>query len=259
MGVDAADYDRSGHPHIVVGNFHNEMLGLYHNEDGDFFVDVAPRTEVGRASLLSVTWAVFFLDYDLDGFLDIFAANGGTEESQGMDRRARLSQRPLLLRNSGNGTFDNVTATLGDAFNRPLMGRWAAYADFDGDGDLDLVIATLAGPPHVFRNDGGQGHNWLRVRAVGSRSNRSGLGTVVRRDELVGNSMADGAQWVELRVAERVDIDVRAWARRTRVGDDSGMAVGEDPVVRGSGAESGHRGRRGARPCRIVDSRVFKS
>ncbi len=88
MGVDAADYDRSGRPHIVVGNFLNEMLGLYHNRDGATFVDVAPRSTVGRASLLSVTWAVFFLDYDLDGFLDIFAANGGTDESQGMDSRA---------------------------------------------------------------------------------------------------------------------------------------------------------------------------
>ena len=74
MGVDAADYDRSGRPHLVVGNFINEMLGLYHNRDGAAFVDVAPRSEVGRASLLSVTWAVFFLDYDLDGFLDVFAA-----------------------------------------------------------------------------------------------------------------------------------------------------------------------------------------
>src|SRR5204862_4426737 len=75
MGVDAADYDRSGRPHLVVGNFYNEMLGLYHNENGERFVDAAPRTPVGRASLLNVTWGVFFLDYDLDGFLDIFAAN----------------------------------------------------------------------------------------------------------------------------------------------------------------------------------------
>ena len=89
MGVDAADYDRSGRPHVVVGNFLNEMLGLYRNRDGAVFEDVAPRSTVGRASLLSVTWAVFFLDYDLDGFLDIFAANGGTDESQGMDSRAR--------------------------------------------------------------------------------------------------------------------------------------------------------------------------
>ena len=101
MGVDAADYDRSGRPHLLVGNFVNEMLGLYHNRDGAVFVDVAPRSAVGRASLLSVTWAVFFLDYDLDGFLDIFAANGGTDESQGMDSRARLSQPPLVLRNQG--------------------------------------------------------------------------------------------------------------------------------------------------------------
>jgi hypothetical protein len=180
MGVDAADYDRSGRPHIVVGNFYNEMLGLYHNENGERFVDVAPRSAVGRASLLNVTWGLFFLDYDLDGFLDIFAANGGTDSSEGMDRRARLSQPPLLLRNNGNGTFANVTTALGSAFNRPIMGRGAAYADLDGDGDLDLIVATLAGPAYVFRNDGGNHNNWLRVRAIGSRSNRSGLGTVVQ-------------------------------------------------------------------------------
>ncbi len=188
MGVDAADYDRSGRPHLVVGNFLNEMLGLYHNRDGALFTDVAPRSAVGRASLLSVTWAVFFLDYDLDGFLDIFAANGGTDESQAMDSRARLSQAPLMLRNQANGTFDNVTASLGAAFNRPLMARGAAYADFDADGDLDIAVGSLAGPAYLFRNDGGNRQNWLRVRAIGSRSNRSGIGTLVRV------SSASGAQ-----------------------------------------------------------------
>jgi enediyne biosynthesis protein E4 len=189
MGADAADYDRSGRPHVVVGNFFNEMLGLYHNENGASFTDVAPRSPVGRASLLSVTWGVFFLDYDLDGYLDIFAANGGTDESQGMDARARLSQPPLMLRNHANGAFENVTSRLGAAFNRPLMARGSVYADFDGDGDLDLVIATLAGPAYLFRNEGGNRNNWLRVRLVGSRSNRSGLGAVVRV------TSASGSQW----------------------------------------------------------------
>jgi hypothetical protein len=186
MGVDAADYDRSGRPDILVGNFTNEMLGLYRNEDGRSFVDVAPRSEVGRSSLLFVTWAVFFLDVDLDGWLDIFAANGGTDESQGRDARARLSQPPLVLRNRANGTFENATPSLGAAINRPLMARGAAHADFDGDGDSDIVLSTLGGPALLFRNDGGNRNNWLRVRAIGSaagdgyRTPRSGLGAAVR-------------------------------------------------------------------------------
>jgi hypothetical protein len=94
-----------------------------------------------------------------------------------------------LLRNRGDGTFENVTPSLGAAFNRPMMARGAAYADFDADGDLDIAVATLAGPAYLFRNDGGNRNNWIRVRAVGSQSNRSGLGAVVRV------TSASGTQW----------------------------------------------------------------
>lgn len=186
MGTDAADYDRSGRPHIVVGNFVNEMLGVYHNENGTLFRDVAPRSEIGRASLLAVTWATFFLDADLDGWLDIFAANGGTDESQGRDARARISQTPLLLRNrgvvggSGGVTFENVSPALGSAFNRPVMARGAAYLDFDADGDLDLAMTTLDGPAVLFRNDGANANRWLRVQVSGTTSNRSGIGADVK-------------------------------------------------------------------------------
>jgi hypothetical protein len=122
---------------------------------------------------------VFFLDYDLDGFLDLFALNGGTDESQAMDSRARLSQPPLMLRNRGNGTFENVTKLLGTAFNRPIMGRGAAFLDFDGDGDLDIAAVTLNGPAYLFRNDG-TSNNWLQVRLAGSKTNRNGIGGGVR-------------------------------------------------------------------------------
>ena len=124
MGADAADYDRSGRPDLIVGNFAYEMLGLYHNEDGVGFADRAPRSAVGRSSYLSTTWAVFFLDYDLDGYPDIFAANGANDASQGSrDRRTQIAQPPLLLWNRQNGTFDDVTSSLGESFNRPIMGR----------------------------------------------------------------------------------------------------------------------------------------
>jgi hypothetical protein len=185
MGVDSGDYDRSGRPHLIVGNFSNQMLGLYHNEGNGLFVDEAPRSTVGRASLLTLTFGLFFFDYDLDGLPDIFAANGHIEEEIGrVQPKIRYQELPLLLHNAGKGKFDQV-----DAFAKPMVARGAAYGDFDRDGDLDILISTNNGPAYLYRNDGGNRNHWLQLKLVGTKSNRDGIGAVVRV------TSAGGTQW----------------------------------------------------------------
>ncbi|MFN7922913.1 MAG: CRTAC1 family protein [Bryobacteraceae bacterium] len=181
MGVDAADYDRSGRMHLLVGNFSNQMLGLYHNEGKGLFVDEAPRSTVGRASLLSLAFGVFFYDYDLDGQLDIFAANGHIDEEIGrVQPKVSYKQSPLLFRNVGKGKFEDATKSVGAQLSRAVVARGAAYGDFDNDGDLDLLVSTNGGPAYLYRNDGGNKNNWITVSLEGSKSNRNGIGAVVR-------------------------------------------------------------------------------
>jgi hypothetical protein len=190
MGADAGDYDGSGRPHLLVGNFSNQMLGLYHNEGNGLFVDEAPSSAVGRSSLLSLSFGVFFFDYDLDGRPDIFAANGHIEDEIGrVQPKVSYRETPLLFHNLGNHKFENVTAQAGAALNRPIVARGAAYADFDHDGDLDVLLSTNNGPAYLLRNDGGNRNHWLSIRLRGTRSNRDGIGAVVRLES------ATGKQW----------------------------------------------------------------
>lgn len=190
MGVDTGDYDRSGRPHLLIGNFSNQMLGLYHNEGNGLFVDEAPRSAVGRASLLSLTFGAFFFDFDLDGWLDIFTANGHIEEEIGrVQPKVQFRQPPLLFRNQGNGKFTDVSKLTGADLRKPIVARGAAYADFDHDGDLDVLISTNHGPAYLYRNDGGNKNNWLQVKLEGTKSNRSAIGAVVRIES------ASGQQW----------------------------------------------------------------
>ena len=180
MGADAADYDRSGRASLLVGNFSNQMLALYHNEGDGIFVDESPRSELGRSSLLSLTFGAFFFDYDLDGFPDIFCANGHIDEAIGrVQPKIQYQESPLLFHNDGKGKFSNDTQAVGPDLGRPIVARGAIYADLDGDGDLDVVVATNNGPAYVFRNDGGNRNHWLTIRTVGTKSNRDGLGALV--------------------------------------------------------------------------------
>jgi enediyne biosynthesis protein E4 len=180
MGVDAADYDGSGFPALLVGNFSNEMIGLYHNEGTGVFIDEAPATTIGQASLLTLAFGVFFFDFDLDGHPDIFAANGHVHDDiNRVQQQVTYAEPPHLFRNLGDKKFQEVTRTVGSDLVHPVVARGAAYADFDNDGDLDILVATNDGPAYLFRNDGGSKHHFIRIRLKGTKSNKDGIGAKI--------------------------------------------------------------------------------
>jgi hypothetical protein len=181
MGVDAADFDGSGRPGIVIGNFSNQMMTLYANEGKGLFIDEAPASSIGRATLLSLTFACFFFDADLDGLLDIFAANGHVaDDINAVQPKITYAEAPHLFRNLGGRFFEAITEKMGAAFRQPAVARGAAYADVDNDGDLDLLITANNGSARLLRNDGGNRNHMLRVKTVGTTSNRDGIGARVR-------------------------------------------------------------------------------
>jgi len=180
MGVDAGDFDGSGRQGIVVGNFTNESMALYRNDGTGLFTDEAPTSGIGKMSAQSLTFAVFFFDYDLDGLLDVFAANGHvSDDISVVQPNVKYAQPPHLFHNKGKKKFEEMTGKLGRALQRAIVGRGAAYGDFDNDGDLDLLITSNNGVARLLRNDNGNQNDLVRVKTVGTRSNRDGIGAKV--------------------------------------------------------------------------------
>lgn len=176
MGVDAADYDRSGRPHLIIGHFSGQMMGVYHNEGSGLFIDDAPRSAVGRATLPTLTFGCFFFDVDLDGWLDIFAANGHLDDQvEQVQSRVTYAQQPQLFHNQGEGRFQEL-ASDETGLSTAMVARGTAYADFDLDGDLDVVVTTNGGAARLLRNDGGNANRLLRIRTMGRESTRDGIG-----------------------------------------------------------------------------------
>ena len=180
MGTDAADYDNSGWQSLVLGNFTNESMSLYHNDGSGLFTDQGPATGIARMSNKSLTFSTFFFDYDLDGLPDILAINGHvSDDISVVQPNVKYAQPPHLFHNLGKNKFDEVTSKLGPALPRAIVGRGAAYADIDNDGDLDLVITANNGPARLLRNDNGNQNDMLRVKTIGTKSNRDGIGAKV--------------------------------------------------------------------------------
>jgi hypothetical protein len=180
MGADAADYDLSGHQGLVIGNFANESMALYQNDGSGLFIDKAMTNGIGSASASSLTFSTFFFDYDLDGLPDVFAANGHVADDVSVVTPSlHYAEPPLLFHNKGNGKFEDVTDKVGTTLRQPIVGRGAAYLDYDNDGDLDLVITTNNGPAKLLRNENGNQNDVLKVKTIGTKSNRDGIGAKV--------------------------------------------------------------------------------
>ena len=194
MGIDAADVDGDGWPDIYVTHLDFELNRLYHNNHDESFDDATFSSGLGnKATLLSGVSAKLF-DYDNDGWIDIFQANGSMLDNINLYHNEVTWKEPkLMFRNLGNGKFDKVSDQLGPDFMKPTVGRGVAVADFDNDGDLDVAISNSNDFPQLLRNDGGNANHWLEVMLEGTKSNRDGRGAALKL-------MSEG--FVEYRQAE---------------------------------------------------------
>ena len=179
MGIDVADFDNSGNAGVGITNFDNEMIGLY-RESGKTIEDIAPQSGVGLASRNSLGFGCSFLDVNLDGWLDFAVTNGHIDETvRNIRGNVGYAQPPQLFLNNGKGMFHDVAAEVGASYDQPKVGRGLAYADFDRDGDIDLLITTNNGPAYLYRNDVSSGNRSIRFRLVGTKSNRDAIGATV--------------------------------------------------------------------------------
>ncbi|MEE9219495.1 MAG: CRTAC1 family protein [Acidobacteriota bacterium] len=180
MGIDAADYDQDGMDDILIGNFSKEMAALFRGSRAGRYLDLAAPAGLGLPTLLTLAFGAFFFDHDLDGSLDVLIINGHIEpDIQKVQEIISYAQPPQLFRGTGSGRFE-IIEHAGGALSGAYVGRGAAYADIDGDGDLDVAVTQNGRPAMLWRNDTPAGQAWLRVKPVGNRSNRSGLGVILR-------------------------------------------------------------------------------
>jgi hypothetical protein len=176
MGVSAADYDLDGNLDIVKTNFAGDTPSLYHNLGGGNFEDATFTAGLG-AHTQYLGWGCGFFDMDNDGWPDILLCNGHVyPEVEQLKTEAGYAQRKLLYRNLRNRRFEDVSLQAGPGISAPSASRGCAFGDFDNDGDIDIVVNTVNDFPQLLRCDSRTGNNWIKIKTVGSKSNRSGIG-----------------------------------------------------------------------------------
>jgi hypothetical protein len=186
MGIDAGYFQNDGRLGIIIGNFANEMTALYVSQGASaMFTDEAITEGIGPASRLLLKFGVFFFDYDLDGRLDVLSVNGHLEEEINKVQQSQQYAQPAqLFWNSGQrntAAFQVVPPEkCGADLFKPIVGRGSAFADIDADGDLDVVLTQVGGPPLLLRNDQALGHHWLRIKLVGKKNNRDAIGAQIK-------------------------------------------------------------------------------
>jgi hypothetical protein len=179
MGVDSADYDQDGFMDLFVSNLDRELYSLYRNNHDQTFDDHASQTGIGSATRLMSGWGLKFFDFDNDGDLDLFLANGNPDDLiERVHSQVKYQEPMLLFRGTGKG-FTNVSAQSGPVFTRPLSARGMAVGDFNNDGALDVLVAVNNGPPLLLRNNVGAKNHWLGLNLVGKKANRDAVGAVI--------------------------------------------------------------------------------
>ena len=180
MGVDAADYDGDGRLDVFVTNFSQDYNTLYQNSAGGFFSDVSYRAGVVTPALPYLGWGTAFADFDNDGLLDIFVANGHVyPEIDRSGRGTKYLQRKQLFRNQGNGRFRDVSDDVGGGLLTEKSSRGAAFGDLDNDGDIDVVVINMNDRPTLLRNETQSGNGWITLKLVGTSNNRDAIGARV--------------------------------------------------------------------------------
>jgi enediyne biosynthesis protein E4 len=180
MGVSAGDYDRDGWLDIFKTNFSGDTSSLYHNTGKGTFDDVTFPAGMGLNTRW-LGWGCGFVDVDNDGWPDIFLVNGHVyPEVERLTTEAGYAQRKVLYHNLHNGRFADVSDKVGEAVQRPNASRGAAFGDYDNDGDVDILINSVNGPPELLRADSSNQNNWIKIKTVGVKSNRDGIGARIK-------------------------------------------------------------------------------
>jgi len=180
MGISAADYDLDGNLDLVKTNFAGDTPSLYHNLGGANFEDATFQGGLGKHTQY-LGWGCGFFDMENDGWADILICNGHVyPEVEQLKTEAGYPQRKLLYRNLRDGRFDDVSYDAGPGISLPVAARGCAFGDVDNDGDLDVVVNAVNDFPQLLRCDSSSGSNWIKIKTIGTKSNRSGIGARLR-------------------------------------------------------------------------------